>query len=176
MSDKQIGGKPVGYVPASGQRKPSSLSTVATQVKVKAEPGADDVKFSAAIQRLAATQGTQNDTNTEPSLECPQQPLMNDQTLAVAMDVDALVKEETMDIDGPAAEVVKQDVSMDEEAKEGASTSAVNKDDEQQEHCPAAIVSVALADEPQSETMGGGAHMNAGVEAEAKAVATASSS
>lgn len=96
-ANPQTGGKPVGYVPESGQRKPSSLPAVKRQAasasQVKTEPDEKDVKFAELLKRLAPTSD-----RTTPAEDRADQPLSNDQTLGVAMEVDipdVAVKRET---------------------------------------------------------------------------------
>ncbi|KAJ9152179.1 hypothetical protein NKR19_g4666 [Coniochaeta hoffmannii] len=130
------GGKPVGYVPESGQRKPSSLPASKKQVQVKTEPDEKDVQFAAVIQRLIATQD-----NVEPNHEQEeqQQPLTNNETLAVAMDVDEMAKQEAEEVARMPEEDGEQDIMNQGVKQEGPNSEAKIK----QEHHPSATASEA---------------------------------
>lgn len=132
----QTGGKPVGYVPESGQRKPSSLPASKKQVQVKTEPDEKDVQFAAVIQRLIATQD-----NVEPNHEQEeqQQPLTNNETLAVAMDVDEMAKQEAEEVARMPEEDGEQDIMNQGVKQEGPNSEAKIK----QEHHPSATASEA---------------------------------
>ena len=88
-----VGGKPVGYVPEFGQRKPSTLKRVREEegsFEVKPEPEERDIQFARLIEQTMQAKG---DDEVGDEKKEKKQPLTNDLTLAVAMDVDALVRE-----------------------------------------------------------------------------------
>jgi hypothetical protein len=127
----QTGGKPVGYVPESGQRKPSSLPVakrdVLSPTQVKSEPEEKDVQFAAVIQRLVASQ---EHASPDPEQKHTDQPLTNDQTLAVAMDVDVLVKREDVDMDvDMLRDIGKPETGTRDEAKRGGPEREESKQD-----------------------------------------------
>ncbi|OIW34020.1 hypothetical protein CONLIGDRAFT_205965 [Coniochaeta ligniaria NRRL 30616] len=121
------GGKPVGYVPESGQRKPSSLPVAKGQVasasQVKTEPDEKDVQFAEVLKRLVAA-----NSSTTTAENHKYQPLTNDQTIAVAMQVDmpeVVVKREIMHM---PAETAKHESSR----QEGAMAGSLMPEDSQQ--------------------------------------------
>lgn len=134
----QTGGKPVGYVPESGQRKPSSLRVANGQAisptQIKTEPEEKDVQFAAAIQRLAATQDHACPDAARGEQQHVNQPLTNDQTLAVAMDLDADVMQEEADVDMMGG-TGKHETGTRDEAKHGSP-----EPEEPKQKCPPSVV------------------------------------
>lgn len=160
----QTGGKPVGYIPEAGQRKPSSLPVAKRQAlsagQVKTEPDQKDVQFAELLKRLVPTNG-----DPTPAEDHKDQPLGNNQTLAVAMQVDSpvgIVKRETVDAKMPI-ETVKhesdgqEDVNMKESLEQEDATPQdlrpedMEQDDVKQEQKPTVPLSAATQEVPQSE-------------------------
>ena len=160
----QTGGKPVGYVPESGQRKPSSLPAVKRQAQVKAEPEEQDVKFAAVIQRLVATH---DDTGTGYKQE-EQQPLTNNETLAASMDVDELVKLEAREVACMLSENKVQDIMnadvKPEDPNSDVKQRGLKQEYPQQEHHPSATASAAPLEAPQKEQTDGDTDMDTGAD------------
>lgn len=103
---------------------------------VKSEPEEKDVQFAAVIQRLAA--GQDHACPNAAREQHANQPLTNDQTLAVAMDVDALVKREEMDVE-MTGEIGKHETGTRDAAKHGTPEC----EDPKQEPLPSAPFSQA---------------------------------
>lgn len=120
----------MGYVPASGRRKPSTLRDAREEeggVEVKPEPGEGDIQFARLIGRTVQAEGGEEEVGGEEKKkkeEC-QQPLTNDLTLAVAMDVDAMIRKEKEEVEELAGAVrledpTREDVKADpDEPEEG---------------------------------------------------------